>query len=525
MKKNKRATAHSRSNSGMLLKTSPHLERPSLEVMTKDAGLTAADNQQIEHLQDSPTLYSLQTSGPSRHRPSFSSFKEQDSAPQSQLMMKLPSQLISKQMMPTAIHKYYVKDIDASFKPPEVSLDPPVPRSDTSFKRLVHSPDRDQRSVFDINTQSVTNPRFSSFLGSVPIDRGLSIEDRASLTMADSPVRLPLTTLAVSKSVDRKPSAIGSMGRQAKQVTERCEEANHHEGQDATQQQVINHRLKSGSSILALKSSSFKRCFTSDNESPLKPPSSTLDDPLHQEIRQLKRERDRLLREKNEAEAKFRAAILDKSQTKHFIQLLGSSSERGWHPTGQSLEALQLTEADCLHCQDRQRKEATEALMRKKQADKIRDLEIDNSALRSQVMTLESKLRKSEQTATKYRLKYSNLKELSRQAKQTQFLELTGRLDLNDSSNTVKFKTTGMPSHVSATSKHLESHQLAKKNKAAVSTLDKSSSETSMKQSFFIDQHGAKSLHRSKSLESEEESNSRIMSTEMIINPIDLESK
>lgn len=87
----------------------------------------------------------------------------------------------------------------------------------------------------------------------------------------------------------------------------------------------------------------------------------------------------------------------------------------------------------------------------KQQCQKINDLEIDNAALRDKVVSLETALKKSNQQVLVYKQKYRGIQKMSMEIKQTQFLQLTGRLDLNDSCSTIKARGTGQSSRPTST--------------------------------------------------------------------------
>ena len=87
----------------------------------------------------------------------------------------------------------------------------------------------------------------------------------------------------------------------------------------------------------------------------------------------------------------------------------------------------------------------------KQQCQKINDLEIDNAALRGKVVSLETALKKSNQQVSVYKQKYRGIQKMSMEIKQTQFLQLTGRLDLNDSCSTIKARGTGQSSMPTST--------------------------------------------------------------------------
>lgn len=150
----------------------------------------------------------------------------------------------------------------------------------------------------------------------------------------------------------------------------------------------------------------------------------------------------------------------------------------------------------------------------------VKDLEIDNSALRSLVTSTRSELQRAQNKVLKFKKKYAKMKQLNAHVKQTQFMELTRRLDSNDSRSTVKARDAAdlSSSRSDKLDKQVESI-LVEKRIFARETDSKSSSSahqstTSLKQSIIVDDGQILAVEASYVIE---EDNSRIVSTEMII--------
>ena len=238
------------------------------------------------------------------------------------------------------------------------------------------------------------------------------------------------------------------------------------------------------------------------------------------ELARVKNERDQLAIEKNLLEKKCKQLTATSETASNFIQILsGSDSPSTKKVLNIQMEGFsfnrqhQKINADTSF--EKGLKQETQKLN-----DRIKDLEIDNSALRSLVTNIRTELQRAKTQLSKFKSKYSHLKQLTDQVKETQFLELTKKLDLNDSSSTIKARdacNSGSNPTKRLLGKVFNTRSpdniILVRDKLSRSSSSCSQSQSSLKQSILLEEQVRR--EQADSSFAIEEDNSRILSTDM----------